>query len=167
MEALEVSKYFLSKTTNEDYENGEGISNLKLQKLLYYSQKAYYSIYGEALFDDKIQAWTHGPVVYDVYHNFKKYGNKKIDIIEEKDFIENKKEVDKNLLVLDFIWEKYGEYEAWALSNKTHEEKAYKVHYFEGCNSDIPLEDLKDEKLREEFDKFRDEITKILESISL
>jgi uncharacterized phage-associated protein len=42
---------------------GDVISNLKLQKLLYYAQGFYLAIYGKALFEEDIVAWEHGPVV--------------------------------------------------------------------------------------------------------
>lgn len=47
-------------------EHGDLISNLKLQKLLYYSQAWYLAINIKPLFKDKIQAWVNGPVQPDV-----------------------------------------------------------------------------------------------------
>ena len=48
-----------------------GISNLKLQKLLYYAQAWHLALYGEPLFRDRIEAWVHGPVVPPVFGAFK------------------------------------------------------------------------------------------------
>ena len=39
------------------------ITHSKLQKLLYYCQAWHYTIFNEVLFDERIEAWTHGPVV--------------------------------------------------------------------------------------------------------
>jgi uncharacterized phage-associated protein len=69
--AIDVANYFLSKA---DPEAGDVISNLKLQKLLYYAQGFHLAIYGERLFIEQIKAWKHGPVVPDIYHHFKKHG---------------------------------------------------------------------------------------------
>ena len=51
----------------------EPITNLKLQKLLYYAQGYYLAIEGKELFEDRIEAWVHGPVVPNVYHQYKKF----------------------------------------------------------------------------------------------
>ena len=62
--ALDVAKWFL--TYNKimmDSDGAEYISNLKLQKLLYYAQGTFLAVTGFPLFDDAIEAWTHGPVV--------------------------------------------------------------------------------------------------------
>ena len=68
--AIEVARYFLSFT---DEDAGELISNLKLQKLLYYAQAWYLALYDNELFNEEIEAWVHGPVVYSVYNRFKDY----------------------------------------------------------------------------------------------
>lgn len=52
-------------------EHGDPTTNLKLQKLLYYSQAWYLALYDLPLFDDRIEAWVHGPVVPPVYGAFK------------------------------------------------------------------------------------------------
>lgn len=46
------------------------ISNLKLQKILYFSWLEYYRKTGEHLFDDEFQAWKYGPVVPSVYYEY-------------------------------------------------------------------------------------------------
>lgn len=55
------------------HECGEPISNLKLQKLLYYAQAWYLARHGKPLFDERIEAWVHGPAVPPVYGAFKKW----------------------------------------------------------------------------------------------
>ena len=52
-------------------ESGDPLTNLKLQKLLYYAQGWYLALFGKPLFDDRIEAWPHGPVVPRVYGRFK------------------------------------------------------------------------------------------------
>jgi len=54
---------------------GDTISNLKLQKLLYYAQGLHLAIYrGAPLFEEQLLAWNYGPVVECVYSRFKEYG---------------------------------------------------------------------------------------------
>jgi uncharacterized phage-associated protein len=50
------------------------ISNLKLQKLLYYCQGWNLGFYDSPLFLDPIQAWIHGPVVPRVFREYRHYG---------------------------------------------------------------------------------------------
>ena len=52
------------------HESGELITNLKLQKLVYYAQAWHLALFDEPLFDDPIEAWVHGPVVSSLYSKF-------------------------------------------------------------------------------------------------
>ena len=45
------------------------ISNLKLQKLLYFSWLEYYRRTEKPLFEEEFQAWKYGPVVPSVYYD--------------------------------------------------------------------------------------------------
>ncbi|MGA7523209.1 MAG: type II toxin-antitoxin system antitoxin SocA domain-containing protein [Acidobacteriaceae bacterium] len=49
------------------------ITNLKLQKLLYYAQVWHLVFSDEPLFDAELEAWVHGPVVPRVFRRFKEY----------------------------------------------------------------------------------------------
>src|SRR5262245_8812339 len=49
------------------------VSNLKLQKLLYYSQGWYLALAKRPLFVDDFDAWVHGPAVPGVFRRFKTY----------------------------------------------------------------------------------------------
>src|ERR1035437_5552959 len=67
--ASDVAKYFISSFQKKKKE----ISNLKLQKLLYYAQAWHLALYDAPLFDDKIEAWVHGPVVPGVFREYKRF----------------------------------------------------------------------------------------------
>jgi uncharacterized phage-associated protein len=64
--SLNVAKFIIQKAKSP-------VSNLKLQKLLYYVQGWHLGIYGEPVFSQPIQAWIHGPVVPYVFGKFKEY----------------------------------------------------------------------------------------------
>ena len=66
--AQKAANYFLA---NVDEESGENISNLKLQKLLYYAQGFHIAMQGKSLFTDSILAWKHGPVVRPIWLKYK------------------------------------------------------------------------------------------------
>ena len=70
LSALDVAKYLLYIA----FQNGDTITNLKMQKLLYYAQ-AWYMVNNDAklLFTDEIQAGKYGPVRPVVYQFFKEY----------------------------------------------------------------------------------------------
>lgn len=54
-------------------EAGDPVTNLKLQKLLYYIQGWHLVLKGERAFADRLEAWVHGPVQPGVYGNYKQY----------------------------------------------------------------------------------------------
>jgi uncharacterized phage-associated protein len=68
--ANDVASYLLM--TANDLE--VPLSNLKLQKMLYYAQGWHLAVNGSALFPDSIEAWIHGPVVPSVYQVYKNHG---------------------------------------------------------------------------------------------
>ena len=115
----DVAKYFLSLN---DEEVGELISNLKLQKLVYYAQGFRLAITGEPLFTDTIEAWAHGPVVPSLYHEYK--GFMAGAIPSPTDF--DPKCIDQNTReLLDEVYAVYGQFSAWKLRNLTHAEKPW------------------------------------------
>ena len=54
------------------------VTNLLLQKLLYFCSGVYYARTGQKLFEDKIEAWPRGGVVPSIYHEFKHYDKRPI-----------------------------------------------------------------------------------------
>lgn len=131
--AKEIAKYFLT-FTNEDC--GDTISNLKLQKLVYYAQGFHLALHGVTLFEDKIYAWQHGPVVDTLYHDYKEFGSNGIPVpeIDLTVYSEQVKEL------LNDVYEIYGQFSAWKLRNMTHEETPWMET---PLNSEITTESLK------------------------
>jgi|SRR5690625_1431026 len=102
------------------------ISNLKIQKLLYYAQGEHYAETGQPLFSDDFQAWAHGPVVPSVYRDLKKWQGSPIDVDEElpDDFDwSDYRDVEEELLK---VWNTFGIYSAWTLRNMTHTEAPWR-----------------------------------------
>jgi uncharacterized phage-associated protein len=114
-----VAQYLLCKS---DPEVGDFISNLKLQKLIYYAQGFHLALHDEKLFEDKILAWEHGPVVESLYHEYKTSGSSALPIPEGFDDsvldFETKELLDEVYLV-------YGQFSAWKLRNMTHSEEPW------------------------------------------
>ncbi len=66
--AANVASLFLYWANRE----GDPVSHLKLQKLLYYSQAWHLVNFGRTLFPDPIEAWAYGPVVRSLYEKYSK-----------------------------------------------------------------------------------------------
>lgn len=89
--AMEIAKYVVTKCTDD----GHPISNLQLQKILYYIQKEYLKS-GDIAFGEDIEAWRFGPAVPIVYYEFA--GSGAMPIIVRYDVnlnFEDKKRMDK------------------------------------------------------------------------
>lgn len=98
------------------------ITNLKLQKLLYYAQGCFLALKDEPLFDDPIVAWEHGPVVENVYHKYKVNGSN--GIVFEGDFDNTIEKEDEE--ILKEVYDVFAKYSAWGLRNMTHNETPWK-----------------------------------------
>src|SRR3989344_7540784 len=122
--AENVAKYLIylaSQAFVGDNKEREGITNLKLQKMLYFAQAYYLSKIGKPLFSDPIEAWEYGPVVADVYRKFKSHGSN--PIINENDkstLSEGDKEIVKR------VWDTFGAYSASRLVDIAHAHTPWK-----------------------------------------
>jgi len=54
-------------------ETGNLLTNHKLQKLLYYAQAWYLAIQDKPLFEGNFEAWVHGPVLREVFHEYSRF----------------------------------------------------------------------------------------------
>lgn len=122
--AVEIANYFL---TLVDSESGDSLTNLKLQKLVYYAQGFHLAITGQPLFEDSIEAWEHGPVVPTLYHSFKQHGSEPIPSPEEG--IDPARYSTETKEILDDVFDVYGQFSAWKLRNMTHQEPPWKEAY--------------------------------------
>ena len=101
-------------------EHGDLLSNLKLQKLVYYAQAWFLGLHGKQLFPDKIEAWVHGPVVPELYRRFRTY--KWNPITERVRCPELPKEVKEHL---NDVFDAYGRFSAWEIERITHSEQPW------------------------------------------
>ena len=139
--AEDVARYLIFLASQENQEKEiDGITNLKLQKILYFAQAYYLAKLGKPLFAEKLEAWEYGPVVPEVYRKFKRKGSKPIVIKEDESKLSGD---DKE--VLQKVWDSFGGYsasrlvdivhahtpwkEAFASENKTISHKALKDYY--------------------------------------
>ena len=112
-----VARYILRKQKN--------ITAMKLEKLCYYAQ-AWTLVWDEKpLFEEKIRAWTKGPVCPDLYDwhrgEFIVTENDKLNSLCSKAELDEREK--KNI---DNVLNSYGEYTAQELSDLTHKEEPWK-----------------------------------------
>ena len=119
MPAHDIARYFVSLV---DEEAGDSITNLKLQKLLYYAQGVNLALNDEVLFPDAIEAWTHGPVVPTVYRAYKQHGGEAIPV-EQVNLEAYPKDICE---LLDEVNEVFGQFSAAKLRAMTHNEPPWK-----------------------------------------
>ena len=126
-----IAKWFLRKDLIVSrMGDSEGISNLKLQKLLYYAQGVYCGMVGSPLFRDELVAWTHGPVVESVYHAYKSFGSIPISIEDTegltKEDTENLEAIDDETVgILEMVYEAFGQFSAWKLREMSHQDSPW------------------------------------------
>lgn len=123
--ALHIAKYIINKCTIEDH----SISNLQLQKILYYIQRELLQS-GLDGFSDEIQAWQFGPVVPEVYYQYCGFGaipiRMKYDVEIPQEYMN----------IIDPIIECKRELDPWDMVADTHQEgKAWSLVYQGGAGS--------------------------------
>ena len=117
--ALDIANKIISKT---DLEHGDTISNLKLQKMMYYQQGFHLAYFGTPLFDEEIVAWQYGPVVPSVYKEYKSFESNSISTSKEGISLSDDEEE-----LFNNVYEEYNQFSAVALMKMTHEESPWKT----------------------------------------
>ena len=119
LNAQKVAEYFLWKGQLDR----KPITNKKLQKLLYYAQAWSLVVREKKLFNEKIEAWVHGPAIRKIYLEYKTFGFDPIKKEIETDVIEKIPADIRNFL--DQMWSAYGKYDAAFLEYLSHSEEPW------------------------------------------
>ena len=128
--ALDVANHFIEYS-------GFTKTNLQVLKLTYISHGYMLAIHDVPLISDDVQAWRRGPVIPAIYNKFKKYGSGIIGRTSSvpEPFNNDEKEI------LDAVFESYGKYCGYYLSQITHEDgelkTPWKQCYQQGMNRPI------------------------------
>lgn len=121
--AIDVAKHVITYAAGKSCP----VTNLKLQKILYFLWIDFYRERKDYLYDDMIQAWKFGPVIPEVYYAYCHYAawpiNKSYDDVLSKD--------DSDLLN-PFI-DEYMKESAYALVERSHStgkpwDEVYAIH---------------------------------------
>ena len=117
-----------------DYE----ITNLSMQKLLYYTDGFAQVILGRCIFEDNCEAWAYGPVYPSIYRKYKCFDNERIEV--EKTDCELVDAEEKS--VIDVVLRCFAVYNGLFLKTLTHNEDPWKTSRqgydeYDRCNNII------------------------------
>ena len=127
------------------------ISHKKLQKLVYLVYAFYYYLNDKKLFDEKFEAWPHGPVCRELYFDIKKesgnnYNAFNISNIKLKVDNENIEDEDQINDTCEYVKKYFGDWSANLLEYLTHKSGSAWSKVINKDNDDIeePYLDYKD-----------------------
>lgn len=120
--AMQIANAFIEKALNGQITN---LTPMKLQKLMFFAQSWYARKTGYLLFNEAFARWQYGPVIPDIYHEFKSFGAQNITK-KAKDADGNEPVIDGPdkadvLSFIDEILAVYGDYTGPQLSSMTHQ----------------------------------------------
>ena len=112
---------------------GETMDEVKLQKLLYFTQREAIIRTGESMFDGEFRAWKYGPVIVDVHD---RYTANELDEKMPPGSIEQRKEC------FDYIFSEFAPKKTMNLVSLAHGEKSWtraRIGYGKYDRSDEPI----------------------------
>lgn len=120
---------------------GYELTNLRLQKILYFLELIFLDMFDKPCFNNKIEAWDLGPTVTDAYNYYRKYGAQLIPGIKTMD-INTIKDSDKSLIA--FVVSALTEYSTFQLIKITQRQEPWKKNYVSYDTNEIPVEDIRE-----------------------
>ena len=133
--ATEIAKYVI----NYCNDRGTPISNLKLQKILYFLWVDFYKRKQQPLFFENFYAWQLGPVLPEVYFNYCSYGGSSI----ENQMVKNKILDRQDKALIEDIVDQYRYKPAGKLVDDTHRKGGpWEKAFCEGHRTLIPMESI-------------------------
>jgi uncharacterized phage-associated protein len=127
---FQVADYFLNRNSLLD---GDRITALKLQKLVYYAQGYALATLDRPLFEELIHAWEHGPVCIALYNKFKDFEAAPLEPVYNSAIAADralkaaqKPFTSQEISLMENILACYGDYTAGALRRMSHETAPWK-----------------------------------------
>lgn len=150
---MDIARFVVNYCNKKGYE----ISNLKLQKLLYFIQADYLSDdRSMPCFNEEIQAWNFGPVIPEVYHEFKMYGSGNIPTIDSylicdyENFEFGRRKFNESVILpedrmrIGSALDSLSKYSATTLVNVTHNQKPWRDAYNGQMNQIISKDSMRE-----------------------
>lgn len=121
--AKQIADKLIYAAWMDEANGGDRLTNLKLQKLMYYEQGYHLAAFGTPLFNEDVEAWMYGPVVPIVYNEFSQYGRNSLPVCNNKKEIVSLNDEEESLFYQ--VYDTYKEYSAIGLMNLTHKESPW------------------------------------------
>lgn len=124
------------------------MTQMKLQKLVYIANGWCLAITDHPMVDAEIEAWLGGPVIREIWDHIRDHGlnseNKLCDPITCIPFDEELSEKEEQ--IIEYVWNKYGDYTGSELSMMTHQENTPWSSAFiqRGRNATLRRSEIKD-----------------------
>lgn len=137
--ANEVADWFLVRHSSKmqtDEAIDENLTQMKLHKLMYYAQGVYLAVFSQRLFDEELLAWQHGPVVRSIYTKYQ--GQRELSADIDNKQLANYQTItedENSKMILEVVYEQYGDYSAKQLRDMTHEETPWKEAWSKGLGT--------------------------------
>jgi len=130
-------------------QNGLCMDEMKMHKLMYFSQRESLMYNNEPLFDGTFYGWKYGPVLKEVRSAYK---NNTL-ASESSETLS-----DSTLKLLKSVMERYGSLSSWKLSSLSHEEFSWKkarkgLEAADDGNVELSLDAMKVDSARELIDR--------------
>ena len=126
---IDAAAYMIKKYKDV---SAEQLDEMKLHKLLYFTQRESFAITSEPAFEGTFEGWKYGPVCREIRSA---YCDGKISV-ETNDISDMLKYIINNVIL------EYGSLESWKLSELSHKDSSWKnarTGLSRGENGDIPL----------------------------
>lgn len=133
--SIDNVSYYSDQIVKYCNDNRIPITNLKLQKILYFLQKEYFKNNDALLFNETFMAFEYGPVMYSEWKKYSKFGKSNLTVLSN-----TKIKVDTETIKLI---SKYLRIDVWKLVDLSHEEIPWRE------NSDYYFSEISNERLVE------------------
>lgn len=126
--------------------HGESITNLKLQKLMYFLEGLYMALSDDDhLYNQQFLAWDFGPVCRELYDYYKVNGNEEIELTEsETKKVKNMPEM--NSVLIYGLYKIFGKWSTYDLVEMTHEKNSPWSNVYDENNKNTLIDKLETKK---------------------
>ncbi|HEV8070310.1 MAG TPA: type II toxin-antitoxin system antitoxin SocA domain-containing protein [Planctomycetaceae bacterium] len=137
--------------------SGESLTQMRLQKLVFFAHGWHLAIYGKPLLDEQVEAWKFGPVIRSLYRELRESGDKPIrgKIVKWKttgrfktpeftlsEYVpglhDHPDKAAETKAFLRRVWDVYRPYTAIQLSNMTHAPGSPWETVYRSYSGDVP-----------------------------
>lgn len=156
-DVIKIASYIVSRYQNE---YGSCMDEMKLHKLLYFTQRESIIQTGTPLFDTAFEAWKYGPVLVEIRRYYKN-NLLKVELPADK--------IEQYQPIFDKVFQQYASKDSWSLSTITHGEYSWQnarkgVSEKENSSNKMQIDDIRKDAERIRLRRFILRKMKMLDS---